>query len=77
LIACGLAAIGKNDYRTNKRFDGQTMFGFAESRIWVKGISDDFSRLTPWGLYQQMFYLAMGICNCCVYGDVIPLTPSE
>jgi uncharacterized membrane protein len=24
-----------------------------------------------------MFYLAMGILNCCVYGDLIPLTPNE
>jgi uncharacterized membrane protein len=24
-----------------------------------------------------MFYIAMGILNCCVYGDLIPFTPNE
>ena len=53
------------------------MFSWAESRVQVNGITDDFSKLTPWGYYQQMFYLGMGILNCCVYGDIVPLTPNE
>jgi len=34
IFACGFSAIGKRDYRTHKRFDGQTLFGFTESRPW-------------------------------------------
>ena len=77
LIACGFFVIGKADYKTNKRFDGKTLFNHGESRNYVEGISDDFSALTPWGYYQQMIYLGFGILNCCVYGDLIPLTPHE
>lgn len=33
MIACGFAVIGKNDYNTNKRFDGKTLFNFGESLI--------------------------------------------
>jgi Na+/H+-dicarboxylate symporter len=43
----------------------------------VKGITDNFGALTPWGYYQQMFYLSMSLLNCSVYGDFIPFTPNE
>ena len=41
------------------------------------GIADDFSKLTPWELYQFMWYLAMGLLGCNSYGDMVPLTPAE
>jgi len=77
LIACGFAVIGKNDYGRKQRFDNLTLFKYSENVEAVRGITDKFLKLSPWGLYQQMFYLGFGILNCCVYGDLIPFSPLE
>jgi len=77
IFGCGFVMIGRNDHRTNKRFDGQTLFGYTETRPQMAGIIDNMDDLTPWQMYRIMFYFGIGLCGACPYGDMIPMTPNE
>lgn len=50
VLGCWFGVVGKREHKRNERFDGQTLFTWAETRGYLVNTAGDFSKFTPWEL---------------------------
>jgi len=73
MLACAFGALGRHEYKLNRRYNGMCLFKQIEKQRKIESI-ESWTKLE---LYVHLLYLGTGLTGSCIFGDIVPFSPAE